>query len=40
MLCTDCGPQDYETIVIAVWNVANPMSRKRFIRRNGPLLVK
>jgi hypothetical protein len=40
ILCPDCGPQDYENIVIAVWNVANPTQRKQFVRRSGPMLVK
>ena len=40
MLCPDCGPQDYDNIVIAVWNAVNPMERKPLIRRNGPILVE
>lgn len=39
MLSADCGPSDYENIVIAVWNATHPQERKPMIRRGGPELV-
>ena len=39
ILCPDCGPEDYENIVISVSNAANPSGKQRLIRRSGPVLV-